>query len=271
MQDVRHPNFEVSVLAIILFQVAALFARSMIELLLRTQGMNPDVANDISYLVVPPILMILMFPYIRTSKDSLLKLFSLAGLTVHVIVLSIALGLIMRLTYWASLTFLIGTGVIRNEDPNAIVGPFIGFDCPPSAVLLLSLAIMGIVVPITEEVMHRGFFLYGLLSRGKNLAIVLSAIYFALLHEFSTYLPAFIVGLVLAVQVLNYRALWGPIIAHATYNATATIDWDCFQLIWNPPPDDPAIVTLAWVAVPIIIAGITVSLLIVRQKGAGAR
>ncbi|MEX0976423.1 MAG: type II CAAX endopeptidase family protein [Woeseia sp.] len=270
MQDASHPTFRVSVTAIVLFQVAALFARSMLELSLRAQGMGSDVANDLSYLVVPPILMILTFPYLRTCKDSLRKLFSVADLTIRVTLLSIALGLIMRLTYWASLTLLIGTGVIGNEDPNAIVGPLIGFDCPPAAVFLLSLAIMAVVVPVTEEVMHRGFFLFGLLSRGKNLAIILSAIYFALMHELSTYLPAFIVGLVLAVQVLNFRALWGPIITHATYNATATIDWDCFQLIWNPPAGDPTIVKLAWASIPIIIAGVTLSLLIVREKRAGA-
>jgi membrane protease YdiL (CAAX protease family) len=243
----------------------------MLDLSLRARGMDPDVANDLSYLVVPPILLVLMFPYIKTCRDSLRKVFSLAGLTVRVIVLSIALGLVMRLTYWASLTLLIGTGVIRNEDPNAIVGPIVGFDCPPIPVLLLSLAIMAVAVPVTEEVMHRGFFLYGLLPRGRILAIIASAVFFALMHESSTYLSAFIVGLVLAVQVLNYRALWGPIIAHATYNAAATIDWDCFRLIWNPPMGDPAIIKLAWVSLPIIFAGATVSLLIVREKAAGAR
>lgn len=271
MQDARHPIFHVSVLAIVLFQVAALFARSMLDSSLRARGVDPEVANDLSYLVVPAVLLLLMHPYLRTCKDSLRELFSLAGLTLRVIVLSIALGLIMRLTYWASITLLIGTGVIRNEDANAIVGPIIGFDCPPIAVLLLSLAIMAVVVPITEEVMHRGFFLYGLLHRGRILAIIGSAVFFALMHEVGTYLTAFIVGLVLAVQVLNYRALWGPIIAHATYNATSTIDWDCFQLIWNPPAGDASIIKLAWISVPIIIAGVTASLLIVREKAAGAR
>ena len=271
MQDARHPIFQVSVLAIILFQVAALFARSMLDLSLRARGMDPEVANDLSYLVVPSVLLVLMYPYLRACKDSLRGLFSLARLTLRVIVLSIALGLVMRLIYWASLTLLIATGVVRDDDPNAIIGPIIGFDCPPPAVLLLSLAVMAVVVPVTEEVMHRGFFLYGLLHRGKILAIIISAIFFALMHESSTYLPAFIVGIVLAVQVLNYRALWGPIIAHATYNATATIDWDCFQVIWNPPMGDPTMVKLALASVPIIIAGVSVSLLIVRQKAAGAR
>jgi membrane protease YdiL (CAAX protease family) len=271
MQDARHPIFHVSVLAIILFQVAALFARSMLDLSLRARGVDPEVANDLSYLVVPAVLLVLMHPYLRTCKDSLRKLFSLAGLNLRMIVLSIALGLVMRLTYWATLTLLIGAGVIRNEDPNAIVGPIIGFNCPPATVLLLSLAIMAVVVPITEEVMHRGFFLHGLLHRGKILAIIVSAVFFALMHELSTYPSAFIVGIVLAVQALNYRALWGPIIAHATYNATSTIDWDCFQLIWNPPAGDPTIDKLAWVSLPIIIAGVTASFFIVREKAAGAR
>ncbi|HUD97592.1 MAG TPA: CPBP family glutamic-type intramembrane protease, partial [Woeseiaceae bacterium] len=157
-------------------------------------------ANDLSYLIVPPILLVLMFPYLRMCKNSLRELFAPSRLTARVVVLSIMLGLVLRLTYWASLTLMIGTGLIKNDDPNAITGPILGFECVSLPVLVLSLAVMTVVVPVVEEVMHRGFILYKMMSRGTVPAIVFSAFYFAIVHESGTYIPAFFAGIVLAVQ-----------------------------------------------------------------------
>jgi membrane protease YdiL (CAAX protease family) len=109
-----------------------------------------------------------------------------------------------------------------------------------------------------------------MMSLGAVPAIVFSAFYFAIVHESGTYIPAFLAGIVLAVQALNYRALWGPIIAHATYNAAASIDWDCFHIVWNPPIGDPTLLKLTWTSIPVIVAGSTITAFIVSRKNAGA-
>jgi membrane protease YdiL (CAAX protease family) len=269
MQVTPRPTFPVSVIAIILFQVAALFARSMLDLSLRARGMDPDVANDLSYLIVPPILLVLMFPYLRMCRDSLCELFSPSRLSARVVVLSIILGLVLRLTYWASLTLLIGTGLIKNDDPNAITGPILGFECPTLLVLLLSLGVTSSMIPLIEEVINRGYILHALLQKGTVFAIVVSATAFAAMHKPGTYLVAFLIGLILATQTLNYRALWGPIVTHATFNALAIIDWDCFRIVWNPPANDPVFTNVVWASLPIAIAGVIVSLFLVSKKAAG--
>lgn len=80
------PVFGVSVIAIMIFQVAALFARSMLELSLMDDGYSRAIAEDLSYLVVPPILLVLMFPYLKRCKDPLLSLFRRADLTLRLVV-----------------------------------------------------------------------------------------------------------------------------------------------------------------------------------------
>lgn len=270
MQPQPRPAFRVSLTAIVLFQVAALFARSMLDLRLRRGGMDAAVANDLSYLVVPPILLVLMLPYLRRCKDSLGRLFDRRRLTLRVVACSVALGLTLRLMWWASTTFLIGIGAFRNEDPEAVVGPIIGFGCPPPAVLMLSFAVMAMLVPVTEELVHRGYVLYAALPFGRHVAVIGSAAFFALMHPVASYAATFAGGLALAMQALNYRALWGPIVTHATYNAAAVVDWDCFSLIWNPSPDDPLLLNLAWLSIPTMVAGGWLVTLLVQDKGTGA-
>lgn len=269
MQAFRYPAFRVSVIAIILFQLAALFARSMLQLALRDHGVDLAIAEDLSYLAVPPILLILMSPYLHRCRDALRQLWSTKLVTSRVVLVSVALGLTLRMTYWASLTFLIGIGLIGNDDPHAIAGPVVGFACPPMPVLALSLFVMSCLIPVIEETLNRGFILLSVLPRGTVPAVGISAISFALLHKPDTYLPAFLGGIVLAIQLLQYRTLWGPVIAHATYNAAAVIDWDCFRLVWNPETSDPKLDLVKWVSLPIVVTGVLVILFLVSKKMAG--
>lgn len=270
MQESVRPVFHVSITAICLFQVAALFSRSMVDLRLQRNGIDPAVANDLSYLVVPPILLALMFPYLRRCRDGLHELFSPRALTLRVVACSVALGLTLRLLWWASTTFLIGVGFFREDGSDAIVDPVIGFRCPQLSVLALSLFVVGVVIPITEEAVHRGFVLHGALRYGRRVAILGSAALFALMHVVDSYAAAFVAGLVFALQALNYRALWGPVIAHATYNAATVIDWDCFRIVWDPLPSDPVLVGLTWASVPVMLAGIRATVFLVGGKAAGA-
>ena len=270
-QSIARPVFQVSVAAIMLFQVAALFARSRLELSLIRQGTPEAVAKDLSYLVVAPILLVLMFPYLKRCKAQLLSLFRPAALTWRLILMSLLLGLTLRLIYWSILTVLILIGVVANDDPNPIVGPLIGFECPSTSIVLLSLGVMAIVVPIVEEAINRGFILHALLPRGLVVSIGLSAAFFALMHPPGAYLTAFGIGVLLAVQTLNSGTLWAAAIAHASYNTAAILDWDCFRIVWNPPPSDPKLAIASFVAIPVIVLGTCLAIYIVSRRTAGAQ
>jgi membrane protease YdiL (CAAX protease family) len=270
-QLISRPVFQVSVLAIALFQVASLFARSMVEVSLVRDGMTRSVAQDLSYLAVPPLLVVLMWPYLKRSRTELCRLLRPSGLTVRVVLLSLLLGLTLRFVFWATLTVLIRNGVVGSEDPNAVVEPVLGFGCPSPAILLLSLGVMAFLVPITEEVINRGFILHALLPRGFVISIGASALLFALMHPPGGYLFTFLVGILLGIQVLNYGTLWAPVLAHASYNAAAVFDWECLQIVWNPPASDPQLTALAAVGAPAAVLGICLAVFIVTRKTAGAR
>ena len=269
-QPIARPVFQVSVVAIMLFQVAALFARSRLELSLVEQGTREAVAKDLSYLVVPPILLVLMFPYLKRCKTQLLSLFRLSALTWRLVWLSLALGLTLRVLRWSILTLLIRAEMVGNKDPNAPIGPLIDFACPAPPLLLLSLAVSALAIPIIEEAINRGFILHTLLEKGAALSIGMSALLFALMHPPSSYIHAFIIGALLGIQALNYGTLWGPAIAHAAYNAAAVFDWECLRIVWNPPASDPQLVKLSAIAAPVAVLGVCLVLFIVTRNSAGA-
>lgn len=265
------PAFRVSILAIALFQVCALFARSAFDIYLVRNGTDRAIANDLSYLVVPPILAAFLYPYLRQHARVLSDLFRFRSLTFRLSVLALLLGLSMRVTYWALLTVCVWAGVIGNGDPDAIAGPFLAFACPPLPVLALSVVTMSLLVPAVEEIVNRGFVLHALLSRGTATAVILSALMFALTHKPGTYVVAFTIGLLLAVQALNARTLWAPLVTHGSYNLAAIVDWDCFRIIWNPPVADPALDAAAAIAAPIAVAGMLLCCWLVGRQAIGAR
>jgi membrane protease YdiL (CAAX protease family) len=269
--ETGRPVFRVSILAIMLFQVCALFARSTLELFLVSNGSDRAVANDLSYLVVPVILAALLYPYLRQHWHALASLFRPCQLTLRLCFLSLLLGFSMRVTYWAILTVLIRLGLIKNDDPGAIVGPILGFGCPPLLVLGLSFFVMALLVPIVEEVINRGFLLHALLRKGAIMSVGLSACLFAIAHRTDTYLVAFVAGLFFGAQVLNSRTLWAPLLTHAAYNASATFHWDCFQIIWNPPASDPGLAAVTRVAAPVAVLGTLICCLLVSKRAIGAR
>lgn len=260
------PDFRVSVLAIVLFQITALIVRAMLERSLIGDGFTEAVAKDISFLIVPPLLIVLMYPYLQRCKESLQTLFRRSGLTWRVVILAVVLGIVFRIFRWAAATILIWTGVQENEDPGALIGPLVGFACPPLPILLLSLLVMSLATPIVEEVVHRGFIFHALLRRGSVFAVLASSALFAALHHPDNYFITFLVGIYLAVQVWNFRTLYAPIITHATYNAAAILDWDCFQIIWNPPASDPLLQVLGAIAVPTAVSCLLFAALLVGRR-----
>ena len=268
--NANRPVFHVSILAIMLFQVCALFARSALDISLVKRGMDRAIANDVSYLVVPPILTAFMYPYLRRHWTALRSLFRPKALTLRLFLLAVSLGLLLRITYWALLTVLIWAGVIGNDDPNAITGPLLGFECPPLPVLALSVLTMSLLVPVVEEVINRGFLMHALLPRGVIPSALLSALLFALAHQPGTYVAAFATGILLAVQTLNSLSLWPALITHSTYNLAAIVDWECFQIIWNPPTSDPTLASITRIAAPVALAGILLCCCLVSKKAIGA-
>src|SRR5690606_18206007 len=172
------PAFAVSVAAVVLFQVAALVARSSLELLLLRRGYAAPHAADLSFLVVLPVLLLFMSPWARRCAAPLCGLLRLRDLTWRTVALGVALGLDLRLLRWAAL----GWSLPAAGGDGASIGPLVGFACPPAGELLLATLVTVGLVPVVEETIHRGVILHALLARGRTLAIAVSTLVFALLH-----------------------------------------------------------------------------------------
>jgi len=92
--------------------------------------------------------------------------------------------------------------------------------------LLINLFLIGLIPAIGEELLFRGV-LQQLFTKwtGKvHLAIFISAFLFSAIHlQFFSFLPRFVLGIVLGYMFYWSKNLWLPILAHFTNNTLAII------------------------------------------------
>ncbi len=87
--------------------------------------------------------------------------------------------------------------------------------------LIINVIVVALVPAIGEELFFRGVLQRHLKEtfRNAHVAIVLTALIFAFAHfEFFTFLPRFLLGLILGYIAYWYKNLWAPILAHFTNN-----------------------------------------------------
>jgi membrane protease YdiL (CAAX protease family) len=118
---------------------------------------------------------------------------------------------------------------------------------------------VGIIAPISEEVLFRGLVLRSLAPYGKKLAIFASAILFGLYHGNLIQTPyAFAVGLVLGYVALEYHVIWA--IAIHTFNNLVFATWLPDALSFLPVP---IVDMILW---SVIIAFFLVAMLVLLVK-----
>ncbi len=237
------------IVAILVILTVALFARSFLQVRLQEHGVDADFAKDLSYLVVPVILGILMFPILRDHKTFLLGLFQKKHLTFRFIVTAIAIGVLMRIAWWCQLVVRISFGLGTDPGTQTFTGPSFSFGCPPLAVIALGLLVTALLIPVIEEIVHRGLIQSSMSRRGPVIAITTSAILFTIFHPPASYLFVFAWGIVFGVQFWSSQILWPSLISHATYNGLRQIDWRCMTGTWNPAMQDLPLVTPGIVAI----------------------
>ncbi|MBO8164839.1 MAG: CPBP family intramembrane metalloprotease [Brevibacillus sp.] len=88
-----------------------------------------------------------------------------------------------------------------------------------------AIAVIGVMVPIAEEIMFRGVIQTYLVKRWGTIAgIVLTSFWFALIHiDIALFVPLFAIGVALGVIRHRYRSLWGPILLHSLNNLTSML------------------------------------------------
>jgi membrane protease YdiL (CAAX protease family) len=209
-----------------------------LQVVFRDSGLDTLHAADLSYLITWPVLLLLLFPVLRESGDALRRLFDPSRLSVRLVLSGIAIGLMLRLAWWSQLIAGISFGMYSNADADAIVGPQLAFQCPPARVAALGILVMAVLVPVTEELIHRGFIQSALYRFGPCAAITGSAIVFTVLHRPDSWVFVFVAGVVLGTQFWITRSLWSSLFTHTTINGLIQLDWRCLRGQWNPASSD---------------------------------
>lgn len=93
--------------------------------------------------------------------------------------------------------------------------------------LALAIATITIVVlaPLLEEVFFRGFVLQGLVNKyGKYYGAIATALIFSALHlKFESFIPIFIMSLVLSILFIRSKSIWPCIYFHVINNTVALL------------------------------------------------
>ena len=233
-KECSFPRIHAPIAALLLFQIAALFARSFLQVILTDAGYDSEVARNLSYLVVPIIEVALMWPIAMQNRQALRTLLRVPRHWFGMIVMAMLLGLAARLCGWSILISATSFGWFGFSSPGQGDGPMFWIDCPAPSALILSVLVTAALIPLGEELINRGLILGTLIKNNRSRAVVVSAGLFAVLHVPAGIPAAFCIGILLAIQTCRYQSLVPSIITHATYNLLRILDWFCLHGIWNP-------------------------------------
>ncbi len=257
-----------NLIAVIVATTAALIFRAWLQIDLLARGFQQNLAADLSYLLVPPVLLLLLFPVWRQQGAFIAKLFARQAVTVKLVIRAIAIGCLLRLAAWGELIAGVSFGRYRNPDSTAIIGPAFTFDCPAPSALLLGVVVMVVLVPLVEETIHRGLVQTWLYERGAVVAIGVSALIFMLAHRPSSWAFVFVAGIVLGIQYWQTATLWSSVVTHATINGLIQLDWRCLQGQWNPPANETPLWTSGIVSLCVLLlALLSIGFLLRKEPG----
>ena len=134
------------------------------------------------------------------------------------------------------------------------------------AVVVVSLVAL---VPLAEEALFRGLFLFGLVDRyGRGFGLLLSACLFGVIHFGAVpAVYAAVAGLVLGALALSTESIWASVALHAAINAVPVLVPESLLPIhgFNIPSELPEHLP-PWLVLPCLALGICLLLLVHRLE-----
>jgi len=92
--------------------------------------------------------------------------------------------------------------------------------------LLINLLMIGVIAALGEELIFRGLLqkLLNQMFKNAHLAIFVTAVFFSAFHfQFFSFLPRFVLGLILGYLMFYGKSIWYPILAHFVNNVMGVI------------------------------------------------
>ena len=255
--------------AVLLALLATLSLRSWLQLRLLRDGTAPEYAADLSYLLVMPVFVILVVPALLADRAELRRRLALPA--PRSIFVALAIGLLLRLAWWMQTISGVALGLYRADVAEPATPLKLQFACPPPGDTALALFVTALLVPLVEELVHRGYVQTALHARGAPVAIGLSAAVFALLHPAGSWAFAFAAGIVFGIQYWRSRSLWPPIVSHAAINVLIVLDWRCLQGRWIPSGSKlPLWLPASASIIALLTCALAIAVLLRRDQGRDA-
>jgi len=268
---IDRPISRTNLIAVLVATTAALFARAWLQINLRQGGMANDVAADVSYLIVPPVLALLLLPIWRSEKPFLRAQFRRADLGWRIVARAVVIGVLLRLIWWCQVIAGVSFGFYRSANPEAIIGPQISFNCGPPGTVILGFLVMAVLVPLIEEVVHRAYVFTAVRRRGVLTAILVSALVFAVFHRLHSWPFSFLAGVVFGVMYWATQSLWSTLISHSTINGLIQVDWRCLSSYWNPRIEELPVLGPGLASIVIFAVCSVVLVMVLRKMTTEAR
>lgn len=239
MNTSRHlPLTAKSFIAVLLVVVCIMFFMAWGNVAFRGSQYSDETIYYASRIAGLPILTLLVWLLVRDHRRFLSGLFSAEGLTIRIVLTCVTIGLLARVFWWSQIVARVSFGWLERASIAPPEPLSFTFSCPEPKILLMAIFVWWILVPFTEEFVHRGVLMSALSDKGPVFSVAFSALIFAAMHRPQSYLFVFLFGVLFGVLFWNARTLWAPMIVHATYDGVIIIDWYCLNTSWNPPPEE---------------------------------
>lgn len=225
-----------NVIAVVIAMTAALFARAWLQINLVENGYETGYASDLAYLVVPPILLVLLFPVLIKDREFIRQQFRFDDLSVRLVLIAIAIGVFFRIAWHASIIARVAFGNLTVTGFYPTVDPLIVYECPAPHLVLLSIFVMSCLIPVIEEITHRAYVQTFFHRFGPFVAVLISTVAFVVFHRTDSWDFVFLGGLVLGAAYWISCSLWVPVIVHAVVNFIPEISLRCMEVRWKPDP-----------------------------------
>ena len=240
----------IHVMAALVATLAALFARAWLQIQLVEYGTPGPRAADLSYVAALPVFFVLVFPIARKDKVFIARQFRAADISLQIVLMAIVVGLLFRVAWWSQLVARISFGLTSADSGVTNAGPVFSYQCPALGVIGLGVLVSAILVPVFEEIVHRGYVQSVFKFRRPAITILTSTVIFMILHRLADWDFTFVAGAMLGTMYWLSGSLWAPVITHAVINFTPQLTWRCMTLQWNPPGDSlpligPGIVSMS--------------------------
>ncbi len=148
------------------------------------------------------------------------SLFKTTDLTIKKIISYIFIGFFIQ--YIAGLIISLISTAINDADIMGNSQSLNTFYSPKYAII--SILYSCIVAPVTEELLYRGFILKGFSKVSQHFGIMMSALFFGLIHgNVAQFTLALIIGIFMAYIDIKHNSVLPSIIVHMAVNTMATI------------------------------------------------